>query len=169
MRIIEINRSLIRRDRRRGFTLIELVITIAIVGLLATAAAPLARMTLQREKESELRAALREIRTAIDAYKEAADQGRITREADKSGYPPDLKVLVEGVPDASRPDNALIYFLRRVPRDPFSRDANTPADNTWGLRSYASGADNPQSGEDVFDVFSRASGKGLDGVAYRDW
>jgi general secretion pathway protein G len=156
-------------DRRSGFTLIELVMTIAIVGLLATAAAPLARLTIQREKESELRAALREIRVALDAYKEAADQGRITSQADKSGYPADLKSLVDGVPDASRADNAVIYFLRRIPRDPFFKDSSAAPEDTWGLRSYASSADEPQSGEDVFDVYSTAGGRGLNGEPYRAW
>ncbi|MFO1467948.1 MAG: type II secretion system protein [Steroidobacteraceae bacterium] len=154
---------------RRGFTLIEMVITVAIVGLLATAALPLGRLALQREKEAELRAALREIRTAIDAYKEAVDQGRIVKNADKSGYPADLRVLHEGVPDASRADNATLYFIRRIPRDPFSSDRTAAPEDTWGLRSYLSPPDDPQSGEDVFDVYSLSGGKGLNRVPYREW
>ena len=157
------------RRQHSGFTLIELVITVAIIGLLASAAFPLTSMVMQREKESELRAALREIRGAIDAYKDAAEQGRITVEADKSGYPADLKLLYEGVADASRPDNAVIYFIRRLPRDPFFPDAAAAPEDTWGLRSYASPPDSPQPGDDVFDVYSLSSGKGLNGVPYHDW
>ena len=153
----------------RGFTLIELVITVAIVGLLASAAFPLASMAIQREKESELRAALRDIRGAIDAYKEAAEQGRVLVEADKSGYPPDLKVLYEGVEDATSAQKVKIYFLRRLPRDPFFPDGTASAEETWGLRSYASPPDAPQPGDDVFDVYSLARGKGLNGVPYHDW
>ena len=153
----------------RGFTLIELVITVAIVGLLASAAFPLASMAIQREKESELRAALRDIRGAIDAYKEAAEQGRVLVEADKSGYPPDLKVLYEGVEDATSAQKVKIYFLRRLPRDPFFPDGTASAEDTWGLRSYASPPDAPQPGDDVFDVYSLARGKGLNGVPYHDW
>lgn len=157
------------RKSHAGFTLIELVITLAIIGLLASAAMPLASMVMQREKEGELRSALREIRGAIDAYKEAVEQGRVQMEADKSGYPPDLKLLYQGVPDASRPDNVMIYFIRRLPRDPFFPDGSAAPEDTWGLRSYASPPDNPQPGEDVFDVHSLASGKGLNGVPYREW
>lgn len=157
------------RRQNSGFTLIELVITVAIIGLLASAAIPLASMAIQREKESELRAALREIRSAIDAYKEAAEQGRITTEADKSGYPANLKLLYEGVADASRPDNTMIYFIRRLPRDPFFPDGKAAPEDTWGLRSYASPPDNPQAGDDVFDVYSLSSRKGLNGVPYHDW
>ena len=155
--------------RQHGFTLIELVITVAIIGLLASAALPLASMAIQREKETELRSALREIRGAIDAYKAAAEQGMIAVKADESGYPADLTVLSAGVDDARSPVKAQLYFLRRLPRDPFFPDGSASAEETWGLRSYASPPENPQAGEDVFDVHSLASGKGLNGVPYRDW
>jgi len=156
--------------RARGFTLIELVITVAIVSLLATAVIPSAQLMYQRQRESELRDALRTIRTAVDAYKKAADSGRIKKEADKSGYPPDLQTLVNGVDDASSPKEGVkIYFLRRVPRDPFWPDASSSPADTWGLRSYASPAEDPQSGDDVFDVYSRSGRVGLNGVPYRDW
>lgn len=156
--------------RPRGFTLIELMITVAIVALLATAVVPSAQLIYQRQRESELRDALRTIRTAIDAYRKAADSGRIKKEADKSGYPPDLQTLVDGVDDASSPKEGVkIYFLRRVPRDPFWPDATSPAADTWGPRSYASAPDDPQPGDDVFDVYSRSTKIGLNGVPYHDW
>ena len=154
----------------RGFTLIELVITVGIISLLATAVVPSAQLAYQRERESELRASLRTIRAAIDAYKLAAESGRIKKELDKSGYPPDLQALVDGVADASSPKEGVkIYFLRRLPRDPLWPDATTPAADTWGLRSYASAPDDPQPGEDVYDVHSRSSRTGLNGVPYHDW
>ena len=160
---------MLTRHRHTGFTLIELVITVAIIGLLASAALPLASMAIQRAKESELRAALRDIRGAIDAYKEAADQGRVMVEADQSGYPTDLRLLYEGVDDANNPEKAKIYFMRRLPRDPFFPDgAAAPADS-WGLRSYASPPVDPQPGDDVFDVYSLSNDKGLNGVPYHDW
>jgi len=155
--------------RQAGFTLIELVITLAIIGLLASAAMPLASMTIQRAKESELRAALRDIRSAIDAYKEAAERGRVMVDADKSGYPADLKLLYQGVEDATNPEKTKIYFMRRLPRDPFFPDGSAAPEDTWGLRSYASPPDNPQAGEDVFDVYSLSKGTGLNGVPYHDW
>ena len=160
---------MISRRRLAGFTLIELVITVAIVGLLASAALPLSSMAIKREKESELRAALRDIRSAIDAYKVAAAQGRVQVEADKTGYPPDLKLLYEGVEDSTSPDKVKIYFMRRLPRDPFFPDSAAAPEDTWGLRSYASPPDNPQPGDDVYDVHSLSTAKGLNGVPYRDW
>ena len=155
--------------RMRGFTLVELVITVAIVGLLATAAFPLAEMAARRTKEQDLRLALREIRDALDAYKNAYDQGRIAQEVGQTGYPPDLDTLVNGVEDAKSPEAAAIYFLRRLPRDPFYPDATASAASTWGLRSYESPPEDPQPGEDVFDVHSLSPGIGLNGVPYRDW
>jgi general secretion pathway protein G len=156
--------------RRRGFTIIELVITVGIVSLLATAVIPSAQLMYQREREHELRASLRTIRAALDAYKSASDTGRIKKKLDQSGYPPNLQVLVDGVEDAASAKEGLkIYFLRSLPRDPFWPDATTPAAETWGLRSYASPPDDPQPGDDVYDVRSRSSRTGLNGVPYRDW
>jgi general secretion pathway protein G len=146
----------------KGFTLIELVITVAIVALLASVALPLAEVTVQRNKEKDLRVALREIRTAIDAYKRAGDEGVIEKKADESGYPPTLATLVEGVPDKRKTDGTKVYFLRRVPADPVSGE-------DWGLRSYASSPTEPQPGKDVFDVFSRSAERALNGTQYREW
>lgn len=146
----------------KGFTLIELVITVAIVALLASVALPLAEVTVQRNKEKDLRVALREIRTAIDAYKRAGDDGVIERKADESGYPPTLAALVEGVPDKRKTDGTRVYFLRRVPADPVGGE-------DWGLRSYASPPTEPQAGKDVFDVYSRSADRALNGTAYREW
>jgi len=157
------------RLRRRGFTLIELVVTLVIVGLLASAAAPLVELTVKRNRERELRASLREIRTAIDAYKRAADEGRIFKSAQQSGYPPKLAALVEGVPDLRSPERRAIYFMRRLPPDPTFPDAGADPAASWGKRSYASPPDAPEEGEDVFDVYSLSEGAGLNGTPYRRW
>ncbi|MGQ9860594.1 MAG: type II secretion system protein [Thiobacillaceae bacterium] len=154
---------------QRGFTLIELVIAVAIVGVLAWLAAPLIEVSAQRQKEAELRSALRQIRTAIDAYHQAVLDKKIESPADASGYPPNLEVLVAGVPDITHPERRPIYFLRRLPRDPMHPDGNVPAAETWGKRSYASPPDEPREGEDVFDVYSLSERIGLNGVPYKDW
>jgi general secretion pathway protein G len=160
---------MIQARRLRGFTLIELAVTVAIVGVLSTMALPLAETTIKRSKEAELRTALRQIREGLDTYKRAGEEGRIRLRAGASGYPPRLEDLAEGVEDIKRPDLAKIYFLRRLPRDPFSADPELSAAETWGRRSYSSPPDNPQSGEDVFDVHSLAEGVGLNGIPYRQW
>ena len=146
----------------KGFTLVELLIVVAIVALLASVAAPLAELSFQRGKEQELRTALREIREGIDAYKRAADEGRLERKADASGYPPSLETLVQGVADKTSPEKSMLYFLRRIPRDPITGE-------DWGLRSYASPATDPKPGKDVFDVFSQSEQVGLNGRPYKEW
>lgn len=156
-------------SRAGGFTLIELVITLAILGLLATMAAPLVELSARRAREQELRLALREVRDAIDAYKAAVETGHVLSTLGASGYPPTLATLVEGVDDVRAPDRRMLYFLRRVPRDPFYPDTSAPAEETWGLRSYESPPDTPRPGDDVFDVYSYARGVGLNGIPYRDW
>jgi len=153
----------------KGFTLIEMVVTVAIIGILATIAVPMAEVTVQRSKEAELRNALRQIREAIDAYKRATDEGRILKNATESGYPKKLDDLVMGVPDAHSPADSKIYFLRRLPRDPFQSDPSTPASRTWSKRSYASPPNQPREGDDVFDVASVSERIGLNGVPYKEW
>ena len=146
------------------------MITVAIVGLLALGAAPLAKLGTQRVKETELRAALRDLRTAIDAYKAAADGGRVKKAADQSGYPPNLQVLADGVEDVRDPNHKkMIYFMRRVPRDPMNPDSTVTPEQSWGLRSYASPPDEPVPGDDVYDVHSQSLKVGLDGTPYRGW
>jgi general secretion pathway protein G len=160
--------------RPRGFTLIEMLVTVTIVSLLSTVAFPLLELTERRSHERELREALRQIRGALDNYKQAVDEGRIVEEVKGSGYPPNLDILVSGVPDVKSPNrNTMLYFLRRIPRDPMAAQSADSAANgvggDWGLRSYASPANAPQAGLDVFDVYSRSPGMGLNGIAYREW
>lgn len=157
--------------RMKGFTLIEMAITAAIVALLATLVFPMAELTVQRNKEQTLRNDLRQIREALDAYKHAWDEGHIPHKIGESGYPPSLQILVEGVEDAKSPEASKpkIYFLRRIPRDVLNANPDIPAAQTWGKRSYLSTASDPQEGQDVFDVYSLAPGTGLNGIPYRDW
>lgn len=152
----------------RGFTIVELLVTIVIVGILASAVFPMVELSRQRAKEQDLRAALKELRTAIDAYKQAADEGHIIRKADESGYPHTLEELADGVVDSKNPNGARQRFLRRIPQDPFMESGATPA-NDWGKRSYISSHEDPREGADVFDVYSRAPGVGLNSIPYREW
>lgn len=155
---------------RSGFTLIEVLIVVAILAILASAAFPLVQLNAQREREHELRIVLREIRSAIDGYKKAYDEGRMLKRIDASGYPPKLEDLAKGIGDVSTPETKKQFFLRRVPRDPmFVGDPDTPAAETWGLRSYTSAPNEPKEGEDVYDVYSLSAKTGLNGIPYREW
>ncbi len=153
----------------RGFTLIELMVTLAIIAVLATLVLPVAQVTIQRQKEQELRLALREIRSALDAYKNAMDDGKIIKPVNSTAYPKTLSLLVEGVPDVSDPKKNNMYFLRRLPRDPMNPDTEADAADSWGKRAYASEPDEPKEGEDVYDVFSKSTTAGLNGVPYNKW
>lgn len=165
-----------------GFTYIEMLVALALVALIGSAVAPTVKKVRQRADEQALRLALREIRTAIDAYKKAVDEGRVAKKVSESGYPARLTDLVSGVTDASKPDGPRLYFMRRLPADPLFRPAfataadasdssigRVPPERTWGLRSYASPPEAPTAGADVFDVYSLNPGVALDGSRYRDW
>lgn len=156
------------RPQTRGFTLIELLISVAIVAVLASGALTLYQVAAQRARESELREDLRALRSAIDAYKLAYDTGHIAKTLDASGYPPTLGVLAQGVEDVQSPVKKKIYFLRRIPHDPMA-DPALPADESWGLRSYESDPDNPEPGDDVYDVYSQSARVGLNGIPYNKW
>ncbi len=152
--------------RLRGFTLVEMLVVLAIMGVLSTLAFPLAEMTVQRDRERELRKALCEMREAIDAYKRATEKGDVPYKADKeTGYPPDLRVLVDGV---ITKQGTRMKWLRRIPRDPFA-DTRLPPEQMWRVRSYYSSAEKPEAGADVYDVYSRANGNGLNGIPLREW
>ena len=160
-----------------GFTLIELVVTVTIVAILGSAIFPMMQLNIKRAKESELRADLRQMREAIDAYKKAVDDGKIKKTIEQSGYPPNLEVLVNGIADEKDINKKKIKFLRRIPVDPVrTRDfSSSVADNRidaadgWGLRSYQSEASNPSAGDDVYDIYSLSTGVGINGIPYVQW
>ena len=157
------------RAARRGFTLVELLVVVAIMALLATIAMPLAELSQRRAQEEELRRSLREIRDALDQYKRLVDAGHIERAVGAAGYPASLQDLVTGVNDAMSPQGARIYLLRSLPRDPFAAADIVNAADTWSPRAYASPPDDPQPGSDVFDVHSKSSTLGSNGIAYKRW
>jgi len=156
---------------RRGFTLIEMVVVLAIVAILAMAAQPLHELALRRTQETALRLALRELRNAIDEHRAAVLQRRVAPGVNGSLYPPSLLSLVQGVAvldGQGQPGTQRLYLLRRLPRDPFA-EPQLPAHLSWGQRASTSPPDNPQAGDDVFDVHSRSPLGALDGSRYAEW
>ena len=155
----------------RGFTLVEMLVTLALVAIAAAIVLPLATLTEARAKEAQLRLALRTLRKAIDEYKTAADAGIIAKPTSSSGYPPSLAVLVTGVPKTTvfGFDAKPAVFLRSVPRDPFFTDMSIPAEQTWNLRSYGAQPGEVGTGEDVFDVSSKSDRIAIDGSNLKDW
>lgn len=156
------------RIKKRGFTFVEILVTLAIVAILAAAALPLAQIAVKRQKEIELQRNLRMIREAIDLYKQMADEKKITVEDETEGYPSDLEILVQGVEVKETTEGeekvTIHKFLRRIPKDPMTKSTE------WGLRSYQDSPDtNVWGGENVYDVYTKSPGIALDGSRYRDW
>jgi general secretion pathway protein G len=151
----------------KGFTFIELLVVTTILLILASAVMPLAKVTVQREREVELRRALREMRTAIDKYKDAVDNGLISSldvRLGSEGYPPDLETLVDGVTVANDASGRKLKFLRRIPMDPMTHSTE------WGMRAYGDKPDSTSwGGGNVYDVYSKSEATSLDGTKYRDW
>jgi general secretion pathway protein G len=161
------DRTIVRRALSAGYTFVELIVVGAMLMVLASAILPLAKVTIQRQREVELRRALREMRVAIDRFKDAADQGMIGAvdlKAGSEGYPPDLETLVEGVRMANDASGRKLKFLRRIPIDPVTKSAE------WGMRSYQDDSESTTwGGQNVFDVFTKSTGTALDGTKYKDW
>lgn len=153
----------------RGFTLIELMVTLVLLALILSSAAPVMQVQAKRNKEQELKRNLWQLRDAIDAYKKAVDDGLIKKSPGQSGYPPNLQILVQGVVNPRSATTAKLYFLRSIPRDPFSDDPELSNEASWGKRSYASSFEEPAEGEDVYDVYSRSADSGLNQQPYREW
>lgn len=157
------------RPARKGFTIIELLVVMAVLGVLAAAIMPLGETLLRAQKERELKQALWEIRAAIDDYKRAVDRGNVILALGESGYPPSLKALEAGVANGRLgAAGQSMYFLRSIPRDPFAAP-DLPAEATWRLRSYVSPPDRPALGGDVFDVHSSSDSVAMDGTPYAKW
>jgi len=152
-----------------GFTLIELVVTVMIVAILAAGAVPIAQLTIKRNQETELKQALRQIREAIDLYKKAADEGKVKKTLDQTGYPPNLEVLELGVINQADAKGKLIKFIRKIPRDPMNKEPDLTPAETWAKRSYASDVSSPAEGADVYDIYSRSTKKAIDGTMYKSW
>jgi general secretion pathway protein G len=163
------NHSSLAAMRCRGFTLIELMVTLTLLSVLALTALPLAEIVSTRAKEQELRLALRQIRTAIDKYKAVSDASLIAKTAGESGYPATLELLTLPLSTGKDITQGTLILLRNLPRDPFHPDPSAPPSSTWGLRSYASPVNDPQPGNDVFDIHSLSQKSGLNGVRYDQW
>jgi len=153
--------------KHHGFTLVELLVTLALLALLVTSASPVLQLNAKRDKERELKRALWQIRDALDAYKDAVDQGLIKKTANSSGYPPNLAILVTGVENAQDTKKKKLFFLRRIPRDPFAADATLSNAATWQLRAYDGALD--EMAQDVYDVSSRSPAMGINQQPYSEW
>lgn len=157
-----------------GFSYVEMVFAVAMLALLAAVATPYLEKNIQRKKELELRQNLRQIRNAIDEYKEASDLGKIKKTIGETGYPRRLQDLVIGVENITDPQKKKLYFLRRIPADPmhpksFQADKAINPEDTWAKRSYESDAETPREGSDVYDVYSQSTEIGMNGIAYGQW